>query len=504
MGRRGRKRGKRKQVAHRLNKVELGAKQLPEAQPPEEMAAVPGDAPEPDSDERPHRGGERGAVGVGQGEEAVAGTVRDVPTDEGSGPAEERLGGSLPLDHLEMPTGDAIIQVENEFDPFKERLGDWPYKVVRDDSDALALGEWLQKMGSEVEKTPVGIAATPTELALATREQGWLLPQQFPTLTAILSNLLTERTSPALVTRDTGALVAALEAWLGMGYDRNNLLPNLIHDMTAMEYATGRPIVRGISPLKDALDCAVVGPGMALECPRFYQQVGLPLVRFNAKGIRSMDAAMSQWTVTYDWLLFRVLAHLTHDPTMTHWLIDGLSPTSELSSCLELPTDEAIAFLLWQICGEDTSLLSRHYPDWAAKLPEAPQLIRESRLNKTLPALRLGLIQLTEQYATARRANTLYGRLSPWGLTPAELLHFTIAGAVHDVLDVVSASILKEGSETHWLVPEENTKYNYFLRATIRGYTSEDPMVWEQKIEAIGALGQPLGMVPLAPNVSVE
>ncbi len=477
MGRRGSKRKKRKPVANRQHPSKLGEKQLQSVQPPEESPTVPRDEDESDSSRRPNRGGERGAVGIRHGEEDVVGAVRGVSSDEGGGQAEERLG-------------------------------DWPYRIVRTEQDAMALGTWLQEMGAGVEKTPVGIAATPTELALATKAQGWLLPQQFPVLTAILLKaLLTERTAPALITRDMGALVGnwGLEAWLGMGYDRNNLLPNIVHDMTAMEYATGRAIARGISPLKDALDCAVVGPGMALECPRFYQQVGLPLVRFNLRGKDlSIDPAMSRWTVTYDWLLFQVLAHLTRDPTLTRWLNTGLSPTAEFSSYMELPTDEAIAFLLWMVCGEDEALLSRYYPDWAAKLPETPQLIKAARVDKMMPALRLGLLQLTDQYATDRRAVTLYGRLSPWGLTPAELLRFTIMGAVRDILDVVSASILKAGSEVHWLRPEVDTRYNYFLRATITGYTADDPMEWQQTLTKIGTLGQPFAMLFLAPNVNVE
>jgi hypothetical protein len=374
------------------------------------------------------------------------------------------------------------------------------------------LGEWLQVLGGEVEKTPVGTAATSSELALATKAQGWLLPSQDwltappqPIIQGVLNRALTiERTAPALVTRDTGYLITALENWLGY-YDRTALLPNIVHDMKVLEYATGRGIAVGMTALKDALDCAVVGPGMALEAPRFYQQVGLPLVRHNARKphIQS-DPTWSRWTLTYDWLLFKVLAHYTRDPTMTRWFEEGRSPLQEFSSYLELNSKEATAFLLWMVCGEEEELVSRYYPDWATLMPEAPQLIKVSRVDKTLPNLRLGLIRLTDQYAISRKAETLYGRRSPWGLKPQELLHFVIMGSVNDLLDVVVASLIKMGSDSHWLVPEANTKYNHWLRAQIVGYNKEDPMEWQRQLEQLGQLNNPLGVVSLEPKVSVE
>lgn len=371
------------------------------------------------------------------------------------------------------------------------------------------MGEWLQVLGGEVDKTPVGIAVTPQELTFATKTQGWLIPRPSDVALAIqgvlTKTLTTERTAPALVSRNTGQLVVELENFLGVGYEVNALLPNIIHDMKALEYTTGRAVARDIPPLKDALDCAVVGPAMALEAPRFYQQVGLPLVRHNAKSLsHALQEGEHHWTLTYDWLLFRVLAHYTRDPTLTRWFQEGISPLGEFASYLELDSKQATAFLLWMVCGEDEELVSRHYPDWAAHLPEAPQLIKASRVDKTLPALRLGLIRLTDQYATARKTETLYNRRSPWGLRPQELLHFALMGSVHDLLDVVMASIIRLGSDCHWLVPETNTHYSHWLRAQVVGYTGEDPMEWQQKLEELGSLRQPLGMIPLEPKVSVE
>ena len=399
--------------------------------------------------------------------------------------------------------------------PTEEKLGYWPYRIVRTAEDLLAFGEWMQGLGAEVDKTPVGIAVQRgSGLALATKAQGWFFnyadapPAAYEGL--LRKTLLTERTSPALIVRDTPQVVEDLEEWLGKGYSRSDLLPNIIHDMTMLEYATGRPVARGLNPLKDALDCATVGPGMVLEAPRFYREVGVPLVRFNARslnlGINRADeqAAGRRWTLQYDWLLFRVLTHYTRDPTLTRWFQDSSNPMSMWMQVVELEPNEAIAFLLWMVCGEDEELISQHYPDWATHLPEAPQLVKASRIDKNLPAFRLSLIRLMEQYSIIRKTETLYGRRSPWGLRPAELLHFAIMGSVNDLLDVVMASVINMGSETHWLQSTETSKYNQWLRATIVGYTAEEPMEWARNLEQVGGLNQPLGTVLLEPRVAVD
>lgn len=486
--RRGRRR-RSKQVANSKLTSELGAEQLPQDVISGEAPKAPDTDDEPDGPGRPDRGGGGRDVPQGAVEEGVEGLIRDVPTDETGGPAEERLGH-------------------------------WPFRIVRTPEDLVALAEWLQAHGSEVDKTPVGISVNSEELALATKAQGWLIPANHPGMggawgypaKAVLSKVLTaERAAPVFVARNTGRLVGALEKWwFGPKFDSNTLLPNVVHDMTALEYTTGRPVAKGLSPLKDALDCTTVGPGLALEAPRFYREVGIPLTQFNARSLsmaidkRSENAGGKRWSLTYDWLLFRVLTHFTRDPTLTRWFQDSSNPLDMFMRAVDLKPNEAIAFLLWMVCGEQEELVSQHYPDWAPQLPEAPQLIKASRIDKNLPSLRLGLIRLMEQYTMTRRAETLYGRRSPWGLQPYELLHFAIMGSVNDLLDVTMASIINAGSDTHWLQSAETSKYDHWLRATIVGYTQRDSMEWARDIEILGGLNQPLGTVGLEPRVSCE
>lgn len=458
---------------------ELGEEQLPEearVRRPMAHPQVSSDASELDRPECPDRGEGQREAADSQAGEGVEGAVRAVAPNPASGPAEERLG-------------------------------DWPYRIVETADDMGAIGEWMIQMGSEIEKTPVGISATATEIALATKAQGWVIinnEETAPVISIIERALKAERVAPALVTRDTGELLRNLSSWFGeedFASNLNPILPNIVHDMTALEYTTGRPIARGLSPLKDALDCAVLGPSLALEAPRFYREVGMAVTHFKNK-ISKVEG--TRWNLKYDWLLFKVLAYYTKDPTLSQWLRDGRSPLQEFSSCLELDSKAAAAFLLWMVCGEDESLLSWHHPDWATELPDSPQLIKATYIDKHLPNLRLGLIRLTDQCTLSRRATTLYGRRSPWGLPAPELLHFAIMGSVDDILDVALVSLINMGSPTHWLESEHDTNYNRWLRAGIIGYTEEEPMEWEAKVKELGALNHPLGAIALEPKVSVE
>ena len=312
MGRK-RKPTRRKRVANRRNKAQLGTKQLQESRRSTASPEDAEDATQPDSTGRPVRGEERGGPVNQKAEDAVHQGLRDVEADEASGAAEGQFG-------------------------------DWPWRVVKTNEDLLALGEWLQALGNEVEKVPVGIAATDVNLAFATKTQGWFLPVRTPYATAILSKLLTdERVAPILVTRDSASLVGAMGNWIGL--EASELLPNIVHDMTALEYTTGRAVARGLSPLKDALDCAAVGPALALEAPKFYHKVAMPLIRHNAspQDVGDIDNK-HHWTLTYDYLLLRVLTHFTKDPTLTMWFNEGRSPLEEFSSYLEIDGRAATAF----------------------------------------------------------------------------------------------------------------------------------------------------------------
>ena len=413
--------------------------------------------------------------------------------------------------------GRLVVSSPEEID--EGLLGEWPFQRVRSDTDITEFGSWLAHLGSGIDKIPTAISVNKSTLAIATREEGWLVEMKdlpldsvgsrapfFAIIQVMLRHALTqERGAPAIVTRNLTNLLPALEIWLGEEYDRGGFISNVRQDLTALQYATGRPAGVPLTPLKDALDCVVVGPALALDAPRFYLQVGLPLVKHTAAGqdIDLDTKGLQSWTLTYDWLLFKVLAWYTKDPTFRRWVADDENPSVSFAEIVGLPVKDAISLLLWMVCGESLELVSQAYPDWAPGVPETPQLIKAGRIDKHLPNLSLGLSSMMEELTRNRRAQTLYGRLAPWGLTPPQLLNFTLMGSVHDVLDVTVASIIEMKGLAHWLVPEKTTKYSHWLRAIVKGYSVGDAGEWKKQLLQTGRLNNPFGTILLEPKVSV-
>ena len=383
-----------------------------------------------------------------------------------------------------------------------QRLGEWPYTIVMHDEDLMLLGAFLQDLGSAVDKTPVGIACTQAEITFATTEQGWVMPRAAFTdaAKAMLKRLLfSEQGSPAFCARSARQLVDSFDDWFGFD-ESKAILPNVIHNMSSLEYTTGRPVAQGLTALKDALDCATIAPMLALEAGAYYREVAMPLAIHEAT--RNNDWTGPNWSLKYDFLLFKVAAHYAHDPTITKWFQQGENPLTQFgAACGGLRAMEASAFLMWMVCGEDEVLLSAKHPDWAARLPEAPQLVKATYVDKNLPSFRMGLIRLYDTLKRARRGSTLYGRRAPWGLSPQELLYFTIMGSVRDIIQVANASLLRLGSDAHWLDEDTHQPWN---RATIRGHHQgeETDMEWEAKVTELAKLNDPLGIISLEPKVS--
>ena len=463
-------------LAKRRKKAKLGTKQLPKVQPPTDGEEAPRTHDEPASDrqnandkEQPISLDERASIGVGD-------TVRVIPGESISG------------------------------EPEQERLGHWPYQTVKTPDQLQQLVSWLQVLGGEIDKTPVGIAVHGSELAFATRDKGWVLASPpSEVLQSLFTGLLvTDRASPQLTTRSIPSTVdALLLGWLLPDANRSLLIDQFVHDMTVLSYTTGQSIASASSmdALQDALDAATVGPMMALEAPRFYMSVGLPVTKYNARAESIEDKEnLHRWTLTYDYLLFKLLAHYTRDPTLVKWLLAGKNPAQEFATLMELEVDEAVSFLLWLCCAEDSELMPSA---WVAGLPDNPQLLKATRINKRIPTLQLGLLKMLEDVTSMRRAITLYGRKSPRGLRPAELLRFQLFGSLDDILDVALASILRSQSKHQWLIPE--TTYNHWMRAQLIGYTEQEPIEWQRELEEIGELYNPFGGgVSLEPKVGVE
>ncbi|KKL71310.1 hypothetical protein LCGC14_2096210, partial [marine sediment metagenome] len=293
-----------------------------------------------------------------------------------------------------------------------------------------------------------------------------------------------------------------------VGEERELLLEKFLHDMGVLNYSTGHPFIgrSQITGIRDALDAATVGPMMAVEAPAYHYKIGMPLLRhLQSLRVFSIGPEAHRWSITYDYLIFRIAAHYTRDPTMIKWFIDGKDPLHEFGEVTQLGRNEAMSFFLWLLCGEDMVLMEKEHPQWVSHMPDNPQMVKAQHIDKKIPSFRMGLINLMEQAQVDRRAFTFWGRLSPPRLSPAELLHFTLFGSVKDLLDVVVVSIANNGSSNHWFRTDEENELDYWLRARIVGYNRDaDVQQWQQFLENIAGLNDPLMGTKLDAKVNVE
>ena len=448
----------------------------------------------------------------------LRGEVREeVPVsnqDVSSGRSNSERGGEV--DSTRIREGGVVDSVQHVSTPFTEGTPPW-YRSVDSIEDLQECMVWLRDLGNGIDKTMVGVAAYQNEIAFATgppEVRIWVLPTSMYVLKEVLKNVIvSERSSPAFISRNAQADISRLSERLELSHQEIQILStNFVHDMTALEYTTGHPIIpRGVnlSIKNDALDAATVGPMMAIDLPSFYTQVAMPLMRYSPDGGQYSteereEKSFSRWSIVYEHLLFRMLAHYTQDPTIINWLNDGKNPMKEFATLVELEEQQALAFLLWMCCDEDVSLLVKKYPRESSFMPESPQLIKVTQIDKKIPILRLGFIRLIESFSNTKKSHTLYGRQSPWGASIEELLHFVLFGSISDILDVAMVSLKNLGSDSHYLIVDNASNYPLFSRATIAGWTDRPAIEWQNQLEQIAPLSNPLNQVTLNVKVGVE
>ena len=395
----------------------------------------------------------------------------------------------------------------------EDNLGGWPYIVINTPEDFEKLTTWFENITLQDERQAVGLATFGDSVFLATKGSGMIIPgEALNSVMAkdILKRRLLAQGGSSFISRSVATDMDNLDRILKFTEEEKGLvLEKFLHDMPTLSYSTGHPFMgrQEITGIKDALDAATVGPMMAVDAPAYHYKVGMPLLRHWLSSFELDHGTPSghRWVITYDYLIFRMAAHYTRDPTMIQWFIDGKDPLHEFGEVTQLGRNEAMAFFLWLVCGEDMVLMEREHPQWTSHMPENPQMVKAQHIDKKIPSFRMGLITLMEQSQVDRRAFTFWGRLSPPRLSPAELLHFILFGSVQDLLDVVVVSIANEGSSNHWLVTREENSLDTWLRAQIVGYNEDiNVQEWQQFLEGIAGLRDPLMNIKLDAKVAVE
>ncbi len=392
---------------------------------------------------------------------------------------------------------------------YGEAAPKWPYTTIDGVDQYEDFTTWFQNTTLGDEWSSVGLATLHDGLYLATKDSGIFvtLAQMMgrPGASVVTKQLLASG-GPKFISRDVTEDVSFLVGVLQLSVeDEELLLDKFAHDIGQLSYATGTPYLRRgeITGIKDALDAATVGVMMSVNAPKYYTRIGMPLLQHTYLADASGIETSHRWTIIYDYLIFKVAAQYTQDPSIKQWLIEGKDPLMEFASVCELDKKEALPFFLWLLCGEDMNLMQREHSASVPHMPDNPQMVKAMHIDKRIPSFRMGIIQMMEEFQRSRKAETFWGRISPSQLSPAELLHFAIFGSVQDLLDIVVVSINTAGSNNHVLVSDEETGYANWLRARIVGYTERnDIQEWQRYLEDIATLGEPIPS--LNPKVLVE
>ena len=366
---------------------------------------------------------------------------------------------------------------------------------------------WLTEQTHATVREPIGISCAVVEehIAFASKERGWLFKtyntSHLHARRGVLQQALGSAVHPIFISRDSIGDIAALKEFIDLSIE--DITRCFVDDMEQLSYATGREVMpRGsMTPLKDALDCANVGPRMATTAPQFYRAVGMPVLRNLAR------EQLGSWpdknlTVVYENLLLKVLAHYTLDPTITAWLGDAeVEPFTKLSEMLRLKQDETMMFLLWLCCNQDYQTLSDIYGDGVASLPDNVGILVTEVVDKQLPNLRLGLMELSERLAMQSQVTTLHDRVLPYGMGSGRTLHGVIIGGIQDILDVAVASLLNAGATDVAVTETIPLRYNGYMRGVITGFIKDNSLESQHDIKQLTELAHPLGFLSLEPQV---
>lgn len=373
-------------------------------------------------------------------------------------------------------------------------LGRWPYREVSSLNDVAALGGWLNWQGRQEESDPLGIALREGVWTFATKGSGWLVvltDENRELLHQTIKLNLIEGTNPPIIAlRDMALDIPEIVLRLSLGAeDELQLLKRVSVDISILSYATGIPGARSgnMNALTDALDISTVGVQMSVEPGGYYRNVGLPLGRMK---LARPVAGERRWSVTYDYLLLRVLAHYTGDPLMARWFTDDKDPWLELKDLLELDDDPAMALIAWVACAMDEDVLRQRSEEYYENLPTNPRLLLATHIDKNLPTLRIGIDALLARYQTApHTAKTLYQRRVVMGASPAQAGAHHLWGSVEDIVSVALVSFGNLGGTGITSMDSSNPQW---MRATIMGYTNKETIPWERELKSMATLGEPL------------
>ncbi len=360
-----------------------GAPVLQEDRPKDGEASL--DAGAPDSQDR-----ENGAASVGSGP--------SVPrTDEAARPKQVDAGSPGPDSPPRPPS--QIVR---------------PYAIeaVLDPSVALQFSEWCQKQ----EGVELGIGVLDEYVGVADQDIGWHLRPGHDLTGQIsrdaLHKLLSSANPPKLVVQDIGQVLPLAHLLDLPAYQTLNLV---VGDTSILLDLLGRgrdAPPYWSSPADAAYDAFVNERHYASQAPSFYRAVSV--IRGRQKALygatEAAEAAGMRWTLKFQDLFLRVVAHFSREPVLVMAFEDEKDPLAKVMQLLDVETEEtATALIMWTIIGFDTPALSQAAPDFYPHLPHGKDEEFMGLCRRKLPVLANSYHLNREDLIRDRFLSTLYG-----------------------------------------------------------------------------------------------
>ena len=380
--------------------------------------------------------------------------------------------------------------------------------------DVPALGDWLTMLARA--KTPMAITlkARQKKIALATRDDCWVIDCKLPVADLILPTLLT-RLSDAqipLITRNLVRDLPEIVAFFAknLNHDEHNLFRDMVDSFTADLTCAAKCINQGVTaPAKfrliehDAYEVALLEPQYATGISAYYLKVAIPVAKAIAESWMFAKGRNPEWFITYKSLWLRVLAFFSQDPTLTWAFSEGRDVYDDIAKLFETNREQAETILLWAACGCDLSVFAKRFPDYVTGLPENLKAF-EDIFKRKMPTLAWSIQMMKDAYWNTRQVETRYGRILRPGHPMGEAVAFRVFGTVEDILGVVSATFwTNRPSRDTMVIRFDGDPASDVVRVVGAGPSSvQGRLSWLQDMTQLSTLGNPLGQVLLNPLVT--
>ncbi len=364
-----------------------------------------------------------------------------------------------------------------------------PYRLtgVTDAEIALQFSEWCRTQGGKT----LGIHVISGYIGIADQEVGWQIRPGNDLVGQVseggIKHLLGSE-GPTLVCQDTPSVIPELAALLQLPI--RPLLGLVKGDIASLNQVLGRPQghPHWTSAADAAYDAAAQQKQWAKGAPQFYDSVAVVRAKQHTMSLHE-NANGVPFTIIFDDLLPRVIAHFSQDPTLIAAFRDGEDIVQAITSRLPGVEGRELAVLFWAAMGCEPASWDEvlRYSGQQATTEALEEMV--PAVQKAFPTLHLSYINQREDYGRERLLSTLYGNPVKYGLTPGEAIARRILWSVGEVPNVVASAFW---NDPEIQVREITGQDQPFLRQhMVKGFVDGEEKEWrpvlEQVSQAVGS-----------------